>query len=288
MKISASAEEFHLWTERGGRRFLQRIADAIGKDDLEDVAFMLPAHNIVSMPLEEKRQLDRERTVSVAVMFRHEEDAQFVLATELKHVPEIGTGGWFNNAFRRCIGYGIRFKSSNVAIGSPVGSVREIYVHVSRFGEVSTLRKLGGQSAGHGQDVEYVCRFRTAESQARALSSIRAAEIESLGLQKGDDRASTVAPSLSLIVPGGGAPFPQYRPWSIFDWIMASVVDAWESSQNMLRDGPCSDLTAYRWARDRILDHERVFPRARADEYERYLAMDACDKIRYDIEHGRK
>lgn len=115
MKISA--KESHLWTERGGRRFLKRIADAIGKDGPEDVAFMLPAYNIVSMPLEEKRQLDRERTVSVAVMFRHEEDAQFVLATELKHVPEIGTGGWFNNAFRRSIGYGIRCKSSNIASG---------------------------------------------------------------------------------------------------------------------------------------------------------------------------
>jgi hypothetical protein len=79
-----------------------------------------------------------------------------------------------------------------------------------------------------------------------------------------------------------------YRPWSIYDWMIASVAEAWMKARpwEYWRN---VQVLAYRWAKGRIRDHERFLSLAAPVlVYEGFLAMHLYDQWRYDIDIERR
>jgi hypothetical protein len=248
-----------------GRRFLTLIAAAID-GTLDDVAMMT----------------GNAYPSTIAVMFRNAADAQFILAAG--SLPGIGGQRWVNGAMGR------RSRGFKIELDSQL-SLRDLYRKAALSGEITSIweKELLGPPTVDRPMVDrpmvdrtelryrYVIRYRTAAGRVRGFQNppeYGAINIKAFNLKDVEEDIQPPPLRPTSITLAGNKPQldSPYRPWSIYDWVIASVA-AWIKS------------SAYRWAKGRIRDHERFLSLAASVlAYEGFLAMDLSDQLRFDVE----
>lgn len=198
-----------------GRRFLTMIAAAIG-GTLDDVAMMT----------------GNAYPSTIAVMFRNAADAQFILAAG--SLPGIGGRRWVNGAMGR------RFWGFKIELDSQL-SLWDLYRKAALSGEITSIRKkelLGPPTVDRTERYRYIIRYRTAAGRVRGFQSLPkhgATNIKAFDLDDSKEVIQTATTALASITLAGNKPKPQsdlpYRPWSIYNWVIARVAEAWMQSR---------------------------------------------------------